>query len=75
MSAAFETDSISVVLSGTESTVASLNAGSITGTVNASGLSAGSHVLPVTFSNLPEGVSASSVTVKVTITEKARTTN
>ncbi len=72
-SAVFEQDSITIEVTGTEDVIAALDASTITGSVDASGLSEGSSKLPVTLT-LPDGVeSTTTVTTDITITRKAVT--
>ena len=65
----FDDSSISVTVSGNETALSAVDTSTITGSVDASGLTAGTYNLEVTLST-PDGVSAAAVTAKVTIAQE-----
>lgn len=64
----FDASSVQVQITGDASTLASLSAADLTGYVDASGLTAGTHTMTVIW-ELSDGVRASTVTTNITITE------
>ena len=66
LTGSFDDTSISVTVTGNETALAALDATTVTGSVDATDLAAGTHNLEVTLS-LPDGVTASTVTAKITI--------
>lgn len=64
--AAFEKDTIEVEITALKSQLEQLDSASITGYVDVSGLSPGTHLVPVSL-NLSDGLSARDITVKVVI--------
>jgi|UPI0004869FBE YbbR domain-containing protein len=69
LSGTFDESSISVTMNGNETALSSLDSATITGSVDASGLTAGTYNLEVTLST-PDGVTATTVTAKVTIVQE-----
>ena len=62
--------SASVVITGEEALINSIDAGTLAGTVDVSGLSVGHHKVPITL-DLPEGVTAGYAYIDVMITQEA----
>lgn len=65
----FDDDTVSVKLSGYENDLSELNADELTGSVDASDLTEGSHKVLVTL-DLPDGITADKATAVITITKK-----
>ena len=69
LDATFETDTVSVVLSGYENKLDSISESELTGSVDVSGLSEGTHKVKVTI-DLPDGVKQQNAAVSITLEKK-----
>lgn len=69
LDATFDTEAVSVVLSGYENKLDSISESELTGSVDVSGLSEGTHKVKVTI-DLPDGVKQQNAAVSITLEKK-----